>query len=121
MDEEPTQNNHVVINNKELELLTIATIQTLKRNKEKIGSEEVSNLVKSSLEYDVSREQFDKTLNNLVKGNSIKSYTVGNRVHLSLPKDQQENSMDPQPDTITSENNMKEGFCKFKEGFSGKV
>ena len=49
MDEKPTQNNHGVINNKELELLIIATIQTLKRNKKKTGSEEVFNLVKSSL------------------------------------------------------------------------
>ena len=35
MDEEFTQKNHGVINNKELELLIIATIQTLKRSKKK--------------------------------------------------------------------------------------
>ena len=116
MDEESTQKNHGVINNKELELLIIATIQT-KRSKKKTGNEEVFNLVQSSLEYDVSREQFDEILTTLVKDNSIKSNTVGNRVCLSLPKDQQENNMEPQANTLTSENNMKEEFYIFKEGF----
>ena len=36
---------------------------------------------------------------------------------LSLPKDQQENNMEPQANTLTSENNMKEEFYKFKEDF----
>ena len=36
---------------------------------------------------------------------------------LSLPKDQQENNMEPQANTRTSENNMKEEFYKFKEDF----
>ena len=89
----------------------------MKRSNKKTGSEEVFNLVQSSLEYDVSREQFDETVTTLVKDNSIKSNTVGNRVCLSLPKDQQENNMEPQANTITSENNMKEQFYKFKEGF----
>ena len=110
MDEESTQKNHGVINNKELELLIIATIQALKQSKKKTGNEEVFNLVQSSIEYDVSREQFDETLTTLVKDNSIKSNTVGNRVCLSLPKDQQENNMEPQANTLTSENNMKKEF-----------
>ena len=117
MDEESTQKNHGVINNKELELLIIATTQTLKRSKKKTGNEEVFNLVQSSIEYDVSREQFDETLTTLVKDNSIKSNTVGDRVCLSLPKDQQENNMEPQANTLTSENNMKEEFYNFKEDF----
>ena len=41
MDEESTQKSHGVINNKELELLIIATIQTLKWSKKKTGNEEV--------------------------------------------------------------------------------
>ena len=44
MDEESTQKNLGVINNKELELLVIATIQTLKWSKKKTGNEEVFNL-----------------------------------------------------------------------------
>ena len=36
---------------------------------------------------------------------------------LSLPKDQQENNMEPQANTLTSENNMKEELYKFKEDF----
>ena len=117
MDEESPQKNHGVINNKEFELLIIATIQTLKRSKKKTGNEEVFNLVQSSLEYDVSREQLDETLTTFVKDNSIKSNTVGNRVCLPLPKDQQENNMEPQANTLTSANNMKDEFDKFKEGF----
>ena len=117
MDEESTQKNHGVINNKKLQLFIIATIQTLKESKKKTGNEEVFNLVQSSIKYDVSREQFDETLTTLVKNNSIKSNTVGNRVYLSLPKDQQENNMEPQANTLTSENNIKEKFYKFKEDF----
>ena len=33
MEEQPTQSNPGIINDKELELLTITAIQTLKRNK----------------------------------------------------------------------------------------
>ena len=43
MDEESTPINHGVVNNKELELLLIATIQTLKRSKKNPGNEEVFN------------------------------------------------------------------------------
>ena len=55
MDEHPLQLNHGVVNNKELELLTIATIQILKRSKKKRGNDEVLNLVKTSLENEISR------------------------------------------------------------------
>ena len=55
MAEHPLQLNHGVVNNKELELLTIATIQILKRSKKKRGNDEVLNLVKTSLENEISR------------------------------------------------------------------
>ena len=73
----------------------------MKRSKKKTGNEEVLNLVKSPLEYDVSREVFDETLNNLIKENTIKSKTIRNRVCLSLAKEQQEVSIDSQPDAVT--------------------
>ena len=48
MDE--TTNSHVNIDDKEIEFLIIASIETLKRQNKKCGKDEVFALVKDSLE-----------------------------------------------------------------------
>ena len=45
-----TTNSHVNIDDKEIELLIIASIETLKRQNKKCGKDEVFALVKDSLE-----------------------------------------------------------------------
>ena len=79
-EEAPTNIAH-----KELETLIVASIETLKRQKMKCGIDEVRKLV-HSLEENISRESFDKTLQLLIDNESIKSISVSNRVYLSIPK-----------------------------------
>ena len=53
----------------ELEILIIASIQTLKRSNKKCGKDEVIQLVKNSLEKEISREIFE---DQSVKLNTLK-------------------------------------------------
>ena len=72
------------IENDEVELLIIASIQTLNRKNKRCGREEVFELVKDSTDDDtVTKETFDKLLNQLINNNSVKLNTVGNRECLS--------------------------------------
>ena len=74
------------IENDEVELLIVASIQTLKRKNKRFGRDEVFELVKGSSSDDtVTKETFDKLLNQLISSNSVKLNTVGNRECLSLP------------------------------------
>ena len=74
------------IENDEVELLIIASIQTLKRKNKRCDRDEVFELVKDSTDDDtVTKETFDKLLNQLINNNSVKLNTVGNRECLSLP------------------------------------
>ena len=87
------------IENDEVELLIIASIQTLKRKNKRCGRDEVFELVKDSTDHDtVTKETFDKLLNQLTNSNSVKLNTVGNRECLSLPtksnKRDQQNHME---------------------------
>ena len=89
------------IENDEVELLIIASIQTLKRKNKRCGRDEVFELVKGSTDDDtVTKDTFDKLLNQLINNNSVKLNTVGNRGCLSLPtksnkKNQQSQIEDP--------------------------
>ena len=51
-----------IIDDKEIELLIIASNETLKRQKSKYGKDEVSKLVKDTIEENITRDIFDKTL-----------------------------------------------------------
>ena len=50
------------IDDKEIELLIIAWIETLKRQKSKCGKDEVFKLVKDTIEENITRDIFDKVL-----------------------------------------------------------
>ena len=74
------------IENDEVELLIIASIQTLKRKEKRCGRDEVFELVEDSTDNDtVTKKTFNKLLNWLINSNSVKLNTIGNRECLSLP------------------------------------
>ena len=81
-----TINFHVNIDDKEIELLINASIETLKRQNKKCGKDEVFALVKDSLEEAITMESFEKSLALLQASNSIKCNIVSNRTCLSIPK-----------------------------------
>ena len=57
--------NHFV-NDKDLEILVIVSIQTLKRGNKKCRREEVYRLVNDSLNMDITREVFGMILNSMI-------------------------------------------------------
>ena len=56
-----------IVDNTELQTLILATIQTLKRNNKRCGTEEVFQLVLEFLKSDFIKESFDKILDFLIK------------------------------------------------------
>ena len=58
-------NNHFV-NDKDLKILVIASIQTLKRGNKKCEREEVFKLVNDSLNKDIIREAFELIFNSMM-------------------------------------------------------
>ena len=66
-DEAPRNAEH-----KELETVTIASIETLKRQKMKCNIDEVCKLVQDSLEENISLESLEKTLQHLIDNDSVK-------------------------------------------------
>ena len=81
-----TTNLHVNIDDKEIELLIIASIETLKRQNKKCGKDETFALFKDSLEEAITMESFEKSLVLLQASHSIKSNIIFNRTCLSIPK-----------------------------------
>ena len=81
-----TTNSHVNIDNKEIELLIIASIETLKRQNKKCGKDEAFGLVKDSLEQAITMESFEKSLELLKESHSIKCNIISNSTCLSIPK-----------------------------------
>ena len=55
-----------ILDNTELQTLILASMQTLKRNNKKYGTEEVFQLVLESLDSDIEKESFDKILEFLI-------------------------------------------------------
>ena len=79
-------NNHFV-NDKDLEILVIASIQTLKTGNKKCGREEVYRLVNDSLNKDITREVFELNLNSIIDNHSVNLNVIVKRECLSLPKE----------------------------------
>ena len=65
----------IAVEEKDLEMLIIASIQTLKRENKKCGNEEVFNLVKDSVDGVIEKEVFNNLLDILVQKESIKKQT----------------------------------------------
>ena len=81
-----TTNSHVNIDDKEIELLIIASIETLRHQNKMCHKDEVFALVKDSLEEAITMENFKNFLALLQANNSIKCNVVSNRTCLSIPK-----------------------------------
>ena len=75
------------VEDRELEILIIASIQTLKRGT-KCGKDEVFRLFRDSVD-NVTKETFDKLLELLIQNQSVRLNIVGNRECLPLPKENQ--------------------------------
>ena len=76
------------VEDRELEMLIIASIQTLKRGNKKCGKDEVFWLFRDSV-ADVTKETFDKLLELLIQNQSFRLSIVRNRECLLLPKENQ--------------------------------
>ena len=74
-----TEETRSIIDNKEVELLIIVPIETLKRQKTKYGKDEVFKVVKDTTEENITRDIFDKTLDSLIKSDSVKCSLILNR------------------------------------------
>ena len=108
-----TTNSNVNIDDKEIELLLIASIETLEtRQNKKCGKDEVFALVKDSLEEAITMESFEKSLALLQASNSIKCNINSNRTCLSIPK----HSSVPKVCTQNT-NSIKNDFEDFKSNF----
>ena len=81
-----TTNSHVNIDDKEIELLIIASIETLRHQNKMCHKDEVFALVKDSLEEAITMESFEKSLALLQASNSIECNIISNRTCLSIPK-----------------------------------
>ena len=76
---------------RELEMLIIASIQTLKRGNKKCGKDEVFiRLFRYSVDG-VTKETFDKLSELLIQNQSVRLNVVGNRECLPLPKKKNKN------------------------------
>ena len=73
---------------RELEMLILAFIETLKQGNKKCGKDEVFRLFRDSFD-DVTKDTFDKLLELLVQNKSVSLNIIGNRECLSLPKENQ--------------------------------
>ena len=98
------------VDNIELKTLILASIQTLKRNNKKCGTEEVFQLVLESLECDIDKETFDKTVELLIKNQKVKTSCYANKTCLTIPKENQINNIH----TIDKDN-LKVKYSFFKE------
>ena len=108
-----------LVDEKELEILIIATIATLKIKNKKCGPEEVFNLVKDSLETGLTRENFNECLGDLISNKSVKHNTINSRECLSLPKDEINHDDSNNDDTISHDNTIShDDTCVLKEDFN---
>ena len=60
-----------IIDDKEIEVLIIVSIETLKREKSKWSKDEVFKLVKDTIEGSITRDIFDKILDSFIESGSV--------------------------------------------------
>ena len=103
----------IIINERELEVLIITSIHTLKRGKKKCSQEDVYDLVRESLDYEISKDDYHKTLNSLIESKSVIVNTRKSQECLSMPKDFFTSGNENEGE----ENHINEDFNNFKESF----
>ena len=67
-----SNDNNTNINRMELEILIIASIQSLKRNNKKCGNEEVFEIVLESLDNPIDKSYFDETIETLIQNKKLR-------------------------------------------------
>ena len=67
-----------IIHDKEIKVLIFASIETLKCQKSKSGKDEVFKLVKNTIEDNITRDIFDKTLDSLIESGFVKCSLISN-------------------------------------------
>ena len=108
MSEEHSNSQPIVLIDRELEMVVI-TSHTIRRCKKKCGREDVAyNLVKELLDFKMSLENFNETLNSLIESKSIIVIRIRNQKCLSLPKENQHASEN-------EEYQFNEGYNNFKK------
>ena len=118
----------VLSEDKEIEMLIIASITTLKGSSKKCGRNEVFDLVQSSLDSDFTRETFDELLQDMIEINAVKLRRIGERECLSLPKEEPKDLGMTTNRTINDlatfqleldnfKSTLKEQFSSFKQSF----
>ena len=76
------------VEDRELEMLIIASIQTLKRVYKKCGKDQVFRLLRDSVD-DTTKETFDKLFELFIQNQSVRLNVLGNQECLLLPKENQ--------------------------------
>ena len=99
---------------RELETLIVASIETLKRNNEKCGKEEVLHLVQESVDSEVTKKHFEELIYKLIKCHSVQIKLVATLTWLSLPKEAQYSKSHKQFNELSRTNVNKE-LSKFKD------
>ena len=109
------------IDDKEIEVLIIASIETLKHQKSKCGKDEVFKLVKDTIEENITRDIFDKALKSLIESGSVKCSFISNRTCLSLRKHNAIENSNLQGNFNNFKEDLIEDFDKLKNAFFAEV
>ena len=81
-----TTNSHVNIDDKDIELLIIASLEIFKSQNKNCGKDEIFALAKDSLQEAIKMESFQKSLVLLQASYFMKFNIISNRTCLSIPK-----------------------------------
>ena len=106
------------IDDKEIEVLIIASIETLKHQKSKCGKDEVFKLVKDTIEENINRDIFDKVLESLIESGSKNCSFISNRTCLSLRKHNAIENSNLQRRFSSFKKDLIEGLDKLKKKFA---
>ena len=106
-----------IIDDKEIEVLINASIETLKRQKSKCGKDELFKLVKDMIKENIIREVFDETLDSLIEGGSVKCRLISNRTCPCPRKHDAIENLNLQGNFNNFKEDFIEDFDKLKKNF----
>ena len=109
------------INDKEIQVLIIASIETLKHQKSKCSKDEVFKLVKDKTEQNITRDIFNKALECLSESGSVKCSFISNSTCLSLRKHNAIENLNLQGNFNNFKEDLIEDFDKLKNTFFAEV
>ena len=109
------------IDDKKIEVLIIASIKTLKRQKSKCAKDELFKFVKDMIEENITRNIFDKALESLIESGSVKCSLISNRTCLSLRKHNAIENSDLQGNFSNFKKDLIEDCDKLKTAFFAEI